>query len=345
MAPLPRDRPRRNAGIHQQHSGGPLHDLPVGTGSVSVASYTGNYSNGEPSAWLFEYSNASGRALLAIQVVGGVATEIGVAVGSGCSLPLSTFHPLPSGVVDSAQVATTLLGDPDVEEFLHNYTTANASFALVNPSTGTSRPPSAFWTVQYTACGLLDLSSPVSSHATGGSVLVAVNATLGTIISTAYQPPTASCAGGTMLIPIGTAFASGNPVLGQCPSGDTYSLDGCQAGDYTYTLTIEASSVTLSSVLFEVTTATGGGDTLASDGGFSILNITNGVVAQSSPSLTLHMVDPWNTYNAPAGPATSLTPLDTIEVDVGTSNPTGTGLSFVVLGTGAYTGTTTTSLP
>jgi hypothetical protein len=52
------------------------------------------------------------------------------------------------------------------------------------------------------------------------------------------------------------------------------------------------------------------------------------------------------TYTAPTGSSSSLTNLYTIVIDMGTVNPTGTGLTFVAIGTGSYTGTTTPiSLP
>jgi hypothetical protein len=37
--------------------------------------------------------------------------------------------------------------------------------------------------------------------------------------------------------------------------------------------------------------------------------------------------------------ATPMTSIYTIVIDMGTTNPTGTGLSFVAIGTGSYSGT------
>jgi hypothetical protein len=146
------------------------------------------------------------------------------------------------------------------------------------------------------------------------------------------------------LIPIGTAFAAGNPIVEQCPTGYIFANNGCNAGDYTYTLTIEASSVEFGSVLFSVKTSVGTYYTvLPSPGGFSIAGVAGNVEAQTNTTQMgneLWMTSGWSTYWSGVGPTYPLTSVDVILIDVGLSNPTGMGLTFVVTGTGNYTGTT-----
>src|SRR5580658_5028567 len=63
--------------------------------------------------------------------------------------------------------------------------------------------------------------------------------------------------------PIGSAFATGHPTGGTCAAGSAQTLGaapitgGCKAGDFTYTLTVETSTVSMGSVLFEVRTGSG----------------------------------------------------------------------------------------
>lgn len=316
--------------------------LSGGTGSVSLPSYTGNYSSGTFAEWVYGYSNLAGTAELVIQVGNGHATEAGVVSGSGCPSFKTFLHPLPGNVEDSTQIAAKLLGVPGVGSFLHNYSSANASFELFNTGLGGS---GALWSVSYTACGLAGFASAGAGPAHGGSELVTVNATTGTSVYSSYSPPSALCSGGGSTTPIGSAFAAGAPLLAQCPSGDTYARNGCQAGDFGYTLTVEQSTVTLGDVLFQVRTFSGAIDAVSGDGGFSIVNLTGGVVAQSTASPNLFMAQPWNAYVS-AGPTTPLTALDSILIDVGTTNPASTGLQFFATGLGPYSGTTTPlSLP
>jgi len=146
------------------------------------------------------------------------------------------------------------------------------------------------------------------------------------------------------LVPIGSAFAVGNPVLGQCSAGDSFAVNGCNAGDYTYTLTIEISSVEFGNVLFTVRTASGSNYTvLPGSGGFSIVAITGEVAAQTNSTQmgnTLWMSTNWFTYGPGYVPSYPLTSIDTILIDMGKANPTGLGLTFVVFGSGNYSGST-----
>jgi len=159
--------------------------------------------------------------------------------------------------------------------------------------------------------------------------------------------------------PIGSAFTAGNPVASQCPTGDTFAANGCLAGNYIYTLTIESSTVSFGSVLFEVKTSSGAvAATLTKAGGFSILTIGGAVAAQTSIAAAsgLAMGATWTTYSTTAGlcggsatcsTSSSLTNLYTVVIDMGSvTSTTGQGYTFVALGTGSYSGTTSPlSLP
>ncbi|MCI4365288.1 MAG: hypothetical protein L3K10_04415 [Thermoplasmata archaeon] len=146
--------------------------------------------------------------------------------------------------------------------------------------------------------------------------------------------------------PIGTAFGVGNPILNTCSTGSVYGANLCQGGDYVYTLTIESSTVTFGSVLFEVKSSGGVVLTAASAGGFSIADVSNALVTFSSPAnRTMAMTSGWAYVNG-TNPSTPITNLYTIVIDVGNGNPAGQGYTFQALGTGSYSGTTSPlSLP
>jgi len=145
--------------------------------------------------------------------------------------------------------------------------------------------------------------------------------------------------------PIGSAFTAGNAITGTCSPAQVTAKECAAAGHYTYTLTIESSTVTFASVQFEVKNSGGTVVTTTTGQGFVILaiagnpvawgNVTGGVMAMTSALTT------------PSSFPTS-TPLSTtytILVDMGTASPSGQGYNFVTLGVGSYSGTTSYALP
>lgn len=126
---------------------------------------------------------------------------------------------------------------------------------------------------------------------------------------------------GGCLCPVGRAFAVGDPRAGTCADGSTYASTGCVAGDFTYTLTVEQSTVAFGNVLFEVIIASNGSTVVApTPGGFSVLTATGvpTLVAQSPQSRTLSM---GSTFAYPGGVVNAQTPLPTglymILIDMG----------------------------
>jgi len=148
--------------------------------------------------------------------------------------------------------------------------------------------------------------------------------------------------------PIGTAFSAGNAQSSVCATGSTFATNGCKAADYVYTLTVETATASFASVLFEVKTSTGAVFVAASVGGFSITTVTGAIAAQqSAASTTMAMTSTFGVYGASpicngaaCGPSTTFSSIYSIVIDMGTGNPTGQGYSFVAVGTGSYSGTT-----
>jgi len=158
--------------------------------------------------------------------------------------------------------------------------------------------------------------------------------------------------------PIGSAFTAGNPTAGTCGTGSAQAITttaisgGCKVGDFIYTLTVESSTVTFGSVIFEVKTSSGAIYTAGSaTSSFAVLTISQNVAAITVTGATMAMTGTWASYGltstAPTyTTSTPLTNLFTIVVDMGSAtSTTGQGLSLVALGTGSYSGTTAVSLP
>jgi len=144
--------------------------------------------------------------------------------------------------------------------------------------------------------------------------------------------------------PIGTAFAAGNPTAGTCTGPQVTAHQCAVAGNEIFTLTIEQSTVTMSSVLFEVKNPGGSAfaNTLAA--GFAIMPITGttpnayyAIAAGAGLAMTSQF-----TYTGTFSGSSPISTTFSITVDTGivaTSWTPGAGNYFVALGVGSYSGT------
>jgi hypothetical protein len=304
---------------------------------ITIPAYTGNYSNGKLATWALVYVNAPRTSELTLVVQNGQAREEGLISGTDCSVGNMTA--LPSTFINSTVAAAVALTSPAIVGFVRNHSSANAEFLLLSGAVLDS-PSGLNWAVVYSTC---DFANPSAGPVQGSDAYGVVNATSGAFEG-GISEPSENCTIGPQntSTPIASAFAAANPVFSVCSAGSTFMANGCNAGDYTYTLAVEASTVTFGSVLFEVKTDTGSFFTLNGPGGFSVLNITGGLEAAFSvgSSGPLAMTSGFTDFGSGLSTSTALTSLDTILIDMGTTSPVGMGLSFVVAGTGSYTGTT-----
>jgi archaeal type IV pilus assembly protein PilA len=153
--------------------------------------------------------------------------------------------------------------------------------------------------------------------------------------------------------PIGSAFTVGKATGATCAAGSSQTLGaaaitgGCKAGDFVYTLTVQSSTVSLGSILFEVKTGSGVVFTAGgASSSFAVVDVSNHVAAITVTGATMAMTSTWAGYGltttAPTYSATTpITNLHTIVIDMGSSTATtGQGLKLVALGTGSYSGST-----
>ena len=161
---------------------------------------------------------------------------------------------------------------------------------------------------------------------------------------------------GPSTTPIGSAFTAGNPTTSNaigtiavggadtCSSASTTLGSAIVSGDWTYTLTVESSTVTFGSVLLQVKTSVGTVAPIASTG-FYVVNVAGGIAACSLTAANAGLSMGGSvqfTYPTAQGLtlSSSLTNLYTIVIDMGTTQPTGLGYVFDVAGQGSYSGTT-----
>jgi flagellin-like protein len=152
---------------------------------------------------------------------------------------------------------------------------------------------------------------------------------------------------------IGGAFSVGHPIAGTCAAGSSQTIGaaaisgGCTPGDYIYTLSVESSSLTFGSVLFEVRTQ--GGSVYAQAGpnaSFAILTSGSQVASVSVTGAHMGMTASWARYGltstSPSFSGSSqLTSAFTLVIDMGSpTSVANDGLTFVALGYGNYQGST-----
>lgn len=277
---------------------------------------------------------AASAVVVAVVIVGASAA-FGV-FSSGASSPVSityvTLNPLSERA--TCWTATTGPGGPAASE--SNFTTTWTLSYLG----GNSEPASCTAeSVSVTTEGFSIVSANTPLVVSAGE-----SRTLTVVLRTPAAPFTGTVtidlAVHTESTAIGSAFAVGDPIFSTCASGDTVPVRGCTAGDYTYTLIIESSSVTFGSVLFEVKTAGGAIYSASSATDFAIVTVSGTAVAYSTfpGGVALAMVATFAEYTGTTTVATALTTLYTIVIDVGQTSTVGQGLTFDVTGTGGYTG-------
>jgi flagellin-like protein len=238
-----------------------------------------------------------------------------------------------------------------------------AAIQGVVPGGGTS--------VTATLSGLPGLSAdvvPVAMTYSATTGLWTYSIALGTTTAagTYYVPITATTTAGygwsgTSALPvyitpystlIGSVFKMSTPVAAsaQCTAAAA-PVEACQAaGDYYYKITITASPVTFGQILFEVLTASRTVYDATTHGAFAVApSATPTSLAASyvtaSPYAMQMPSSGFSAWGAGYSTTSALTTAFVIELDVGTVNPAGTGLSFLVLGIGPYTSYTAVALP
>jgi|HubBroStandDraft_1064217.scaffolds.fasta_scaffold44302_2 hypothetical protein len=158
--------------------------------------------------------------------------------------------------------------------------------------------------------------------------------TVGVLTDSGTQP-------GALAIASNFAFAQSNGSV--CPAGSTFSIEGCAATHYRYLITIARASVEFGDVAFGITTSSGSIYTASEALGFTIVNATGALLVQAA--ITDGMMSMSSTgwswsYAASTSVSSPVLTSYILIVDLGTTDPSGLGLSIVALGMGTESGST-----
>jgi flagellin-like protein len=271
------------------------------------------------------------------------------------SLPVAATTQTFAFLAEGTTPATPVIGGPF---------TIWAAIQGVVPGAGTS--------VTATISGIPGLSThttPVAMTYSAATGLWSYAITLGTTTAagTYYVPIYATTTSGygwsgtsalTVYITpystlIGSAVTMATPVAAsaKCTAAAT-PVAACQAAnDYYYKITLNYSApVTFGQVLFEVLTSSRTVYDATTHGAFAVALATTPATmvasyVTASPFAMQMPSSGFSSYAAGYSATSALTTSYVIELDVGTVNPAGTGLAFLILGIGPYSSYTAVALP
>jgi hypothetical protein len=292
--------------------------------SIEFPAYRGNLSDGNASVWLMLFGNPETGSVAESLVVGGAATWL-VTISGG---PNCLFHQL---AVNATQAAPTVdspaaahaIYESGAAGYLAQYPSGISLTMLYYASAGASS-----WLFEYTPCGGgpgQETTGP--EFGTGFSAVVDGSTGVVTVASEVGV----DCEGNVTTVPIGTVLSLG-PVSESQGAGTTGTIasQGCASGDYCYVVAIAGVSGAVTPQDLQLSVDDSSGATSAAPQGYAILGPGGAVLVYSTgPQETL-----WS--DGTGSPTSSLTALDTVMVDMGTSDPVGLGYFLLVHGAGPY---------
>ena len=287
---------------------------PVPT-TVPLSGYGGNLSNGVASAWWFSYYPPSESADLMILEIDGVVSTAFEVAGSTCPyVPVGGFPGPLSRPIDSPLAVTNALQ-------------AGGSYFLESHSTGVSLSIAlqyGAWFVDWTTCTFFP--GPTGWMGQGFQFSVIENQTTGLVDR--GQTFNGTCGGPP---PIGVVLGFGTPTLSQESHPGRLDTQGCNVGDYCYTIPIAKALqyVTPGDLSIGVYQDDNGDNNVV---GYAILDDQGGVVVTADGPFTGSGDTFWNPGWGMYDTALQIT--FNLSVDMGGFNPMGAGYELVVSGYG-----------
>lgn len=317
--------------------------------ALTAGPVTSDLGQGKASLWLFAAANTTGY-LVILNVEGQVMPILTLT----CASPPTALLTVPGNAIDSSQAEQAAYAAGE-QAFVTAHPGGTAALTITPGFAFGGVSLSSRWEVLYQACAPPANASTAPSGPPVPTFNASINSVTGQVIAhNITQMPCGNVGllssigtpGGGGSTPLGTAFGMGSPTLFQGTSSGVFPP--CAPGDYCYAVPIVAAVAGLeaSNVLFQVETSTGGLYTLPSAGGVSIQDLSGAAVVKAPVAAGPFFMTAWT----PGGGAyttasVQLTSTMTVEVDLGSANPAGQGLSLVATGVSGYSGTVSITLP
>jgi hypothetical protein len=187
-------------------------------------------------------SFSSSGDLLLTEVVQGAASPVGIFSGA-CTAPYAGLSPIPTSVEDSG-AAVSLADELGGAGLLSHDANASISMELSGAPRSELSGGAPIWQIDYSNCGLLNFGGWEEG---GDSQFVAtLNGGSGAVLDLANSTEACDPSGPPPSFPVNTSLVLGAPTLhGVAPSGTTLANQGCDAGDYCYQIPLNATSMIL----------------------------------------------------------------------------------------------------
>jgi hypothetical protein len=254
----------------------------VGTvpANITIPAFRGNLESGEAPVWLFGYTEPGVGGELAVFEVGDQIL-LAIELPASCESGLSSFHGITTPIIDSpaAVAAAVAAGGAN---FLRAHPTGVSLlmevFGGFTLSNGSINAP--LWDVMWTTCSNVPFGS--GSPTSGYQFSAVVNATTGSVVPSSVEnttcgsssPPSSGIGGAISLGPASLEIGPG--------TGGTIASQGCNSGDYCYTLTITSASENITPADFELTVQNfSDGAPITTTAGFAIVNAEGSVLVYS----------------------------------------------------------------
>ncbi|HUZ79696.1 MAG TPA: hypothetical protein VMV28_03660 [Thermoplasmata archaeon] len=182
-----------------------------GTGTFpGIVTWTGAYSNGLLSQWIFEFYRNAGStpSVLYVWVSGGSATVLGTISGSACTSALASLLSIGPNVVDSSTVASAIASNDSA--YVGAWPQASAFFSLEGGYHAGAYSSGPLWFIDFTTC------TP-NGGGTGYNYTAEANATTGALLYSTTTSGRCAVGGFSPAAPSPLQFGTAPPRLSLDP--------------------------------------------------------------------------------------------------------------------------------
>jgi hypothetical protein len=304
----------------------------VGTvpANITIPAFRGNLESGQAPVWLFAYFDTEGGELAVFEVGGQI--PLAIELPASCTSGLDEFHGISTSVIDSPAAVAAAAAAGGTNFLRAHPTGVSLVMDLIGGITFSNESTlEPLWDIMWSTCPNVPFGSVSSTS--GYEFTAVVNATTGSIVPSGVLNTTC----GSSLPPPSTGIAGaisfGSAGLEVGPgSGGTIASQGCNSGDYCYTLPITSASENITPADFELSVENfSDGTPITTTVGFAIVNPEGTVLVYSVGAEETQ----W-TSSAAGNSQTLLTAGMVIYVDIGSSHPTSDNYGLLLTGEGPF---------
>jgi hypothetical protein len=298
--------------------------------NITLPAFRGDLESGQAPVWVFGYLEPGVGAELAVFEVGSQIL-LAIEVPGSCDLSLAQYPGITTPIIDSPAAVAAAAAAGGASFLRAHSAGVSLEMVLIGGIGFTNSSVFApMWDVTWTTCSNVAFGSGLMTS--GYEFSAGVNATTGTLVPSSIENTTCGSSIPPPTSGIGGAISLGIPNLEIGPgSGGTIASQGCNSGDYCYTLPIDAASENITPADFEMSVQNfSNGTPIMTAAGFAIVNAAGTVLVYSVGAVETQ----WTP--AAGNSQTLLTAGMVIDVDLGLSYSPSDNWGVVLTGEGPF---------